>query len=325
MPIRTALVLGANGQDGSYLIDALLRRGVQVHGAGRQPVARFPAPDLTYHALDLTRTDAVGALVEDLRPDAVFHVAAVHGAAGFRYEDHWLAAHQVNTLAAHAVLDVLRRRLPETRFVYASSAKAFGAHPPEQVNEATPHRSTCLYSITKNAATDVIEHYRRHHGVRASVAYLFNHESPRRGPEYFIPILVARLAEALIDRSACGPIGTLGFWCDWGSAEEYMDLMVEVAARTDATDACFATGRTVWAEALTESLFSRFGLRWQDHITETFERAPARPPYHVDITRLSQAAGRPPHRRIEDVCLDILRENHPSAWAVGGLDRAPPG
>ncbi|MFN3077959.1 MAG: GDP-mannose 4,6-dehydratase, partial [Alphaproteobacteria bacterium] len=88
-----ALVLGVNGQDGSYLAEALLRRGYEVAGCGRQAQSRYLPESTTarfrYHRLDLTDAPALEGLLTALDPDVVFHFAAIHGAAGFAYEPLW--------------------------------------------------------------------------------------------------------------------------------------------------------------------------------------------------------------------------------------------
>ena len=122
MTQRLALVLGVNGQDGSYLAESLLARGWSVHGAGRQAESRWldVAKNFTYHELDLNDIGALSALLKTLRPGFIFHMAAVHGASGFSYEDHWLETHAVNTLAAHAVLEHLRCDAPDGAMIYIS-------------------------------------------------------------------------------------------------------------------------------------------------------------------------------------------------------------
>ena len=120
-------------------------------------------------------------------PDVIFHFAAIHGAAGFNYEAVWPELHQVNTLSVHAVLDYIRAERRGCGLVYASSAKVFGTPPPSRIDESTPRLSTDLYSITKNAAHALIDYYRARHDVRASVLYLFNHESPRRARTISFP------------------------------------------------------------------------------------------------------------------------------------------
>jgi len=318
MAQRRALVLGVNGQDGSYLAESLLARGWSVHGAARQTESRWlgDAIDFSYHSLDLNDLGALSALLKTLRPDFIFHMAAVHGASGFSYESHWQEAHAVNTLAAHAVLEYLRSDARDGAMIYASSSKAFGLELPAVVTESSPRSSTCIYSTTKNAATDLIRYYRLRHRVRASVIWTFNHESPRRGGEYFIPNIVNILASSILDPSFVGRIGTLQFAADWGDAAEYMDIVADVAERLRGEDFILASGTTWAAKEFVDALFQRYQLRSQEHLIEQQPVSPgASPPdWHADLSALRNKLGRTPRRSILHVCDEILQSNHPEAW-----------
>lgn len=312
-PERRALVLGVNGQDGHYLARSLLDRGYRVWGVGRQsrPFRSWPEGRFAYIAQDLREVGALSGLIASVDPHAIFHVAAVHGAAGFRYEDHWHDLHLVNTVSVHAILEALRTRLPDTAFFYASSAKVFGPDFPDVITEASPVRSACLYSTSKNASRDLIHYYRARHGVHACIGYLFNHESPLRGSNYFIPTLLQGLADVVTGRRRGFAIGTLGFWSDWGAAAEYAGLMVDHLEKAAGIDLVYATGRTVWAETLAETLFDAFGRDWREHVEECMPRqAPPPRPYRVDNAAMVAAIGRTPARTIEAVCRDILEACH---------------
>jgi GDPmannose 4,6-dehydratase len=289
-----------------------------VDGAGRQPISAWipESKGFSYHALDLNNLSALTALLYERDPGFIFHLAAVHGAAGFRYEDHWLESHTVNTLATHVVLEHQRRHAPNSVLVYASSSKAFDPTQVSLVSESTPRRSTCIYSTTKNAATDLIAYYRRMHRIMASVVWTFNHESPRRGGDYFIPRVVAILANSILDNTYSGQVGTLRFSADWGDAAEYMKFVGDIAERAPGKDFVLASGTNLQATQFVSELFGRHHLRWQDHLIERdsvpiSEPAPA---LHADLTALRAALGRVPQRSIYDVCDQILNRNHPEAW-----------
>src|SRR5690606_3712059 len=131
-------------------------------------------------------------------PASVFHLAAVHASAeGTPYEGRFGEMLEVNVASVHAVLEALRAG--GGRMIHASSIKAFGEPLPAVIDEGTPRRSTCLYGVTKNAATDLVHYYRERHGVEASVVWLGNHESPRRAPEFFVPKLARCLLAAVRD------------------------------------------------------------------------------------------------------------------------------
>lgn len=294
---RTALVLGVNGQDGSYLAERLAHNGWRVVGTSRQAAAR---PELAgvlgaYHALDLNDTAALQPWLRTVRPDAIFHTAAVHGAAGFRYEDVWLSAHAVNTLSVHAALEYARTAGPGVQVVYFSSAKAFGTLDGRVIDEATPRVSSCIYSITKNAAADLVQYYRSRHGTAASVVWLFNHESARRPPQFFVPQVLDALVRSQADRRHKATLASLDFWCDWGHAQEYMTLIADGCDTLRGQDVVLATGHTVWARDVVTELFAGAGLAVDDHIQTTSrqERQPAAF-WRADPVKLARLTGTQP-------------------------------
>jgi GDPmannose 4,6-dehydratase len=311
---RTALVVGVNGQDGSYLAERLSHNQWRVVGAARQgePRAGLAAHLAHYSPLDLTDTAAFQRLLAEQLPDAIFYAAAVHGAAGFDYESVWLSAHQVNTLALHAALEHARVRCgsggAKVQVIYFGSAKMFGDLAGRRIDENTTRVSSCIYSITKNAGADLVQYYRAAHGVDAGVVWLFNHESIRRPPQFFAMQVVQALAQSLQDKRHAVTLNTLDFWCDWGHAQEYMALVADHCDALRGQDVVLATGHTVWARDVVTSLFARHGLSVGDHIhtTTRHNKLPATQ-WQADTTRLLKLTGARPALAGEAVFQEILR------------------
>ncbi len=319
VPPGMALVLGANGQDGSYLAEKLLQSGWSVIGVGRQAQSRWvdaATPGYTYQCLDLADDRQLSAFLKQSQATAIFHFAAVHGSAGFDYESTWRDVHAVNTLSAHAVLEHMRRHAPDAVFVYASSSKVFRIAAGGVFSESSPRESSCIYSTTKNAATDLIAYYRRQHQLKASVVWTFNHESPRRGISYFMPRVVSNLASSMLDSAHEGSIASLSFWSDWGDARDFMAATARIAVEAPGQDFVLASGSTVWAEDFVAALYARFGLAWQQHLHVNFPPEGARPlAYTADIGLLRQHLGAVAMRSAVEIAEDMLRTNHPRAWA----------
>ena len=309
-------MLGVNGQDGSYLAETLLAKDYRVVGLGRQRESRWvdqKRDDFEYVECDLTDLDAFDLVLRSVGPDFAFHFAAVHGSSGFSYEDVWKAAHVVNTLSLHALLEYARTEGAGCRIVYASSAKVFGTRLAGVISEATPFASTCIYSITKNAAHDLIRYYREHHSVAASTVFLFNHESPRHGSNFFIPKLVQDLAESIL---TSGPtshsLDSLNFWGDWGDAREFMELVVEIPRAVP--DMVIASGRTWHGADLVSELSARWGLDAPVGAPPNPHGSVSDGEFQVDISLLEKTLGQRPRRSILGTCDDILQTNHPKAW-----------
>jgi len=312
-PMGPSLVVGVNGQDGSYLAEHLLKLGRDVIGLGRQPASHYlqPRANFAYRALDLTDGDALTALLADVQPEQIYYLAAIHGAAGFSYEESWQAALKVNLGAVHLCLDYLRTSGRDGRLLYASSLKAFGAKPPSIVNETSPRQSPCLYSITKNGAFDLIDYYRKNHDIRATVLFLLNHESPRRPAHFFLPRLTALLASALKGEPKSEPLKSLDFACDWGSSAEFMAIARQLLDLDDNQDYVLGTGKTWTGLEITEALFAAAELDWRNHVS--LAKPPNSEPIHrfrADISRLEAALGHGPRESALDVASWILQENH---------------
>lgn len=310
-----ALVLGVNGQDGSYLAEHLLRRGCLVTGLGRQPQSRF-IPDVatgyTYASIDLSRErETLPDLLLRSRPDRIYHFASVHGSSSFAYEEHGQDALQVNVGSVHQVLEYIRTEHPRARLLYASSVKTFNAKGPEHIHEELPRHSTCLYSITKNAATDLISYYRRHHDVRATTLFLFNHESPRRPSHYVLPRITELLAASLRGERPGNPLRSLNFSCDWGSSAEFVDLGARLLEHSQNQDYVMATGRTWTGLEFIRDLFSLAERDWQHHVPvlEPIDKSYAAT-FHADISRMVHILGHGPRHDALDVALWILSANH---------------
>ncbi len=310
-----ALVLGVNGQDGSFIAEYLLAKGYQVKGVGRQISSRWvSAPNFEYLQLDLSDLEALALLLSEYRPDRIYNFAAVHGSSGFRYENAGRDTHIVNTLTVQVILDFIVRQNPLCRLVYPSSAKTFGAQLPHIIDDDTTRVSECLYSIAKNTSRDLIRYYRKHHGVFSSVVTLFNHESSRRQADYFVPTLVDHAAKALVDPGYRGSVHSLGMSCDWGDAKEYAALIVAAGELDEPYDFNIATGTCRTGEDLASDLFSALGLTHGNHLFETSPHQSKTTRFRVDTDKLEQLLW-VPRDSILDVCMNILKTNHPEAWA----------
>jgi GDPmannose 4,6-dehydratase len=303
-PVNSALILGVNGQDGSYIAEELLTRGHKVTGVGRQTTSRWvDSHRFRYVTLDIADQRALDGLLDALRPQLIYHLAASHGPAGYVYEAVWRETVAVNLNALHVCLEHLRTRSPNARLFYPSSLKAFGSRPPVLISEETPRVSDCLYSVTKNAAYDLIKYYRGHHSLWVSVGFFFNHDSPRRSENYFLPRLAANLAAQR--RGSAGPdLATLDFWCDWGSSREFVEIVADQMQQERPSDLIFATGRPIHAAVLAERLRRAAGLSFVSQSPH------GEPPFRADLGRMIEALGRAPKEGAFEVAAWILRERY---------------
>ena len=235
-----ALVTGIAGQDGSYLAERLLADGMEVHALvlEDEDPPHCP-PGVTLHVGDVAEVETTRRLVLDLAPDELYNLAAVSSVAQSWQEPDLTA--RVNAMAAVALLESARLVGPNVRLVQASSAEIFGSPEISPQDEDTPVRPVNPYGAAKAYAHLAAGVY-RNHGLHASCAILYNHESPRR-PERFvtrkITSTVAAIARGEADELVLGNVDARR---DWGWAPDYVDAMVRAARAPVPDDYVVATG-----------------------------------------------------------------------------------
>jgi GDPmannose 4,6-dehydratase len=313
-----SLVLGVNGQDGSYLAEALLARGYSVVGIGRASASRYvgPSQNFQYVQFDLTNLSTFVDLLLDVRPDFAFHFAAIHGASGFVYEPLWRDVMMVNVLSLHALLEHARLHNPSMRIVYAGSALMYPKPLVGNVDETTPARATCLYGIGKIAARELMFQYRTRHGLRTTNLVLFNHESPRRSSQFLLPILTQAIIAARSNAGHRTSVATLDFWIDWSAAAELMDIAVEIAERSDEQEFVLASGTTWHCREVMSRIFSQYDLKLACHVVEKVADSDVGTPFQVRLDRLERAIGRRPRRSVADIVAEMVAfDSHGAGFA----------
>jgi GDPmannose 4,6-dehydratase len=246
-----ALVTGAAGQDGSYLVEALRSDGYGVVAVDRGD-------------LDLVDGDAVTSLLRDERPAEIYHLASPSFVP--RSWDDPLGATRIGAVAVAVLLEAIRRVDPSIRLVHASSAEVFGIPVETPQRETTAFRPHSPYGAAKAYGTFLVAAYRERYGLHAGSAILFNHESPRRSTE-FLPAKVARgVAEIAAGARQELVLGDLDAKRDWGYAPDYVAAMRLMAGHDIADDYVVATGELHTVEELVEVAFRHVGLDWREHV-----------------------------------------------------------
>ncbi len=272
-----ALITGVTGQDGLYLSELLLSKGYEVFGLVRgqnNPKVELMTeqlPDVRLLTGDLTDLSSLMRALEASRPDEVYNLGAISFVA---YS--WENAHTTTEVTAKGVLNMLeavrlhsnRTGVP-IRFYQASSSEMFG-----KVQEVPQRESTLLWPRSPYGVAKVFGHYmtinyRESYGMHASSGILFNHESPRRGPEFVtrkISISVARIALGLQDEIR---LGNLDAKRDWGFAGDYVHAMWLMLQQDTADDYVISTGKTHSIHEFLDIAFARVGIDdWSDRVVQ---------------------------------------------------------
>jgi GDPmannose 4,6-dehydratase len=255
-----AVVTGAAGQDGSYLVELLRERGYDVVGIGRGDV-------------DLLDPDAVRAALRAAAPREVYNLASPSFVP--RSWEEPIEVARLGAVGVTVMLEAIRELDPTIRFFHASSAEVFGIPAETPQSEVTPFRPVSPYGVAKAYGSFVTAAYRSKFGLHASSSILFNHESPRR-PVDFLPAKVAHGVAAIAaghERELV--LGDLDAQRDWGYAPDYVEAMWLMLQQDKADDYVIATGEVHSVGELVELAFQHAGLDWREHVRvdETLVRA----------------------------------------------------
>ncbi len=274
--MKTALITGITGQDGSYLTELLLSKGYQVFGVIRRsssfntgridhiyedPHASKPHLRLLYG--DLHDASSLNRAIRDIRPDEIYHLGAQsHVRVSFDVPEY---TGDVTALGTVRLLEAIRESGLKTRFYNASSSEMFGSSPPPQ-NESTPFHPRSPYAAAKVYAHWMTSNYRDGYGVFACNGILFNHESPRRG-ETFVTRKVTRAA-ARIKLGVQDKLflGNLEAKRDWGFAGDYVEAMWMMLQQDAPDDYVIATGETHSIRELLDCAFAILDLDWKRYV-----------------------------------------------------------
>ena len=227
-----ALITGMTGFVGGHLVRSLLADKWAVHGTLLAFIAETPPPGTTGTPVDITDADAMAALMNEVRPDAVFHLAGA-ASVGQSFEDPdgtW----RVNVDGTRGVLEGVRRSAHEARMVIALSGEEYGRVPLRDlpVTEDTPLNPLSPYAESKVAADDLCAEYRREHDLAVLRLRAFNQLGPGQDPRFVVPSICKQIADAeMAGAEACRlQLGNLNTRRDFLDVRDVVDayrLLIE--------------------------------------------------------------------------------------------------
>ena len=275
--MKRALITGITGQDGLYLSELLIDKGYEVYGLIRgqnnpkYELVRRTVPDVRLLTGDLTDLSSLLRAFEASQPDEIYNLGAISFVA---YS--WENAHLTAEVTGKGVLNVLEAtRLyshddpDRVRFYQASSSEMFG-----KVQQVPQSESTLLWPRSPYGVAKVFGHYmtinyRESYGMHASSGILFNHESPRRGPEFVTRKVSQAVARIALGRQDSISMGNLDAKRDWGFAGDYVRAMWLMLQQPQADDFVVATGTTHSIRDLLDVAFRHVGIDdWEPYVTQ---------------------------------------------------------
>lgn len=271
--MKTALITGVNGQDGSYLSEFLLEKGYDVHGIIRRSsvdkkdrIEHLSGnKNFHLHYGDMTDSISLVKIVSQVRPDEIYNLAAQsHVKVSFEVPEYTADADAVGTLR---VLEAIRMAgLEKTcRFYQASTSELFGKVQEIPQKETTPFYPYSPYAAAKQYAYWIVKNYREAYGMFAVNGILFNHESERRGETFVTRKITLAAANIAAGKQEKLFLGNLDALRDWGYAKDYVECMWLILQHDVPDDFVIATGEQYSVRDFCTLSFKYAGieLEWQ--------------------------------------------------------------
>lgn len=319
--MKTALVTGITGQDGSYLAELLLEKKYRVVGLIRRNAGSTLAN--ATHLIgqvemihgDLLDQSNLNKVVKQVQPDEIYSLAAQSVP-----RESWKSAiytGEVTALGPQRLLEAMLEHAPKARFYQASSSEIYGEQATEKINEETPLWANNPYGVAKAYAHRQVAVYRESYGIHASAGILFNHESPRRGIDFLTRKITTAAAciktgtdrvpinedgEPLV-KDGVVEIGNLDAQRDWGFSRDYVEAMWTMLQQDTPDDYVIGTGVLKTVQDVCEVAFTRVGLNWQDHVkvSDKFQRPTEISAMVADYSKAKNALGWEPKTTFEEL------------------------
>jgi GDPmannose 4,6-dehydratase len=274
--MKTALITGVTGQDGSYLADLLISKGYKVVGIKRRTslistdridhILEHEEKVLNFHLQygNLNDSGCLHRILLEHQPDEIYNLAAQsHVRVSFETPEETAEIVAMGTLR---LLEAARNICPNTKIYQASSSEMFGDNPENPQSETTRLMPASPYACAKVFAHNICRNYRESYDMHISSGILFNHESPRRGETFVtrkITIAAAKIKLGLQDKLY---LGNLESKRDWGFAGDYVEAMWLMLQQEVPDDYVIATGKTHTVREFLQEVFDHAGLSVEKHV-----------------------------------------------------------
>ena len=267
--MKTALITGITGQDGSYLAELLIEKGYMVHGIIRRASLInthridhiFNHPHLKLHYGDLTDSANIIHILQQTKPDEIYNLAAQsHVKVSFEMPEY---TGNVDGLGTLRILEAVRiLGMEKTCKIYqASTSELYGLVQEVPQKETTPFYPRSPYGVAKLYAYWITKNYRESYGMYACTGILFNHESPRRGETFVTRKITRGLSKISAGLQDVLYLGNLNAKRDWGHARDFVEAMWMMLQQDKPDDYVIATGEQYSVRAFVETAAPYFGMK----------------------------------------------------------------
>ena len=266
--MKTALITGITGQDGSYLAELLLEKGYMVHGIVRRAslinTARidhiFDHERVKLHYGDLTDSANIVHILQQCQPDEIYNLAAQsHVKVSFEMPEYTGNVDGLGTLRILEAVRILGME-KKCRIYQASTSEMYGLVQETPQTETTPFYPRSPYGCAKVYSYWITKNYRESYGMYACTGILFNHESPRRGETFVTRKICRGLSRISVGEQKVLYLGNLDAKRDWGHAKDYVRAMWLMLQQDEPDDFVIATGKQYSVREFVEKVAPYFGI-----------------------------------------------------------------
>jgi len=265
--VKTALVIGCLGQDGSYISEQLRERGYGVWGIDSDYAHSVSGGSLD--PVNILVHQEVRSLLAESIPDEIYYLAAYHHSSeSSTGDDHHLLKRslEVNSIGLLNVLDSAMSCVPCSRIFYAASSHIFGDPPTAFQDEKTPFAPICAYGISKTVGIHICRYYRQSRGLFCSVGIMYNHESPRRPSTFVSKKITSGAINIMKGMQQEIRLGNISSQVDWGYAPDYTNAMQRIMGLDHPDEFVIATGILHTPQDWLEAVFGYLGLDYRKYI-----------------------------------------------------------
>ena len=248
-----AIVIGANGQDGFYLIKALHRKNIEVVGISRNG---------DFLKTDITNFNEVSTLIKFHKPDYIFHLAANSTTSHHALFDN----HNAISTGSINLLEAVKQFSPDTKIFLSGSGLQF-VNNNKPIKETDPFEASSSYSVARIHSVYAARYYRSL-GMKVYVGYFFNHESPRRTPRHVSKMIgdaVKRIHEGSAEKIE---IGDMSVTKEWTFAGDIVEGIITLISQNDIFETVIGSGLGYSIKQYIENCFALIAKDWKEYVIE---------------------------------------------------------
>ena len=267
---KNCLVIGATGQDGSFLCKSLINQGFQVFGISRKNISSCSNHiklgidnKVIFYQINLLNIDEIKRIINKIMPSEIYNMAAQSSVGkSFNYPKETFESIVTTTLN---ILEACKNLNYQGRIIFAGSSEMFGEHQ-SSIKINSHKKPNNPYGIAKLCSYNLVRMYRKVYQLKCVTGILFNHESQLRDKSFVTHKIIEAAIKCKKDQEHRIKLGNLNIFRDWGWAEEYMDAIQLINRSSNPKDYIICTGQKMKLERFVELAFKEKKLQWRNFV-----------------------------------------------------------